>query len=87
VVRESISEEVNLSLEVIRLSSGGYSTITDVDRIGFFLGGNKILSGIPVVSTFGLDKSDFALMRPLEECPRGYMEEVADFIGSKVFIH
>jgi hypothetical protein len=27
------------------------------------------------------------LMRPLEECPRGYMEEVADFIGSEVFIH
>jgi hypothetical protein len=52
------------------LSSGGYSTITKVGFIGFFLGGNKIFFWVSLMSTFGLDEVDFALVCPLKERSR-----------------
>jgi len=82
VVRESISEEVNLSLEVIGLTSGGYSTLTEVGLRAVFRGGNDILFGIEVLSTFCLDESDFATVSPFEECPRVDGEDSTNVSGA-----
>ena len=69
------------------MSSGGYSILEN--WIGVFRGGKKILPGIAVVSSFGLNVGDFSLMYPLEECGWGDVEEFTDLTGFEglVFIH
>jgi len=43
-------EQIGLSLEVIELSSGGNSTVTEILFIGVFLGGKEIFFWIPVLA-------------------------------------
>jgi hypothetical protein len=72
-----MSEEINLSLEVVELTSGGYSTVAEVLFRGVFLGGKDIFLWITILAGGGGDVGYLALVCPSEEGLRCDTEDTA----------
>jgi len=82
----SRSKEVNLSLEIGGLSSGGNATVTEIGFIGEILGGKKIFSGVSVLAGRSPDGLDFTGMSPGKESFCWDTKELSDFSGAEMFV-